>query len=241
VRQTVAEFGGKLAIDSAVGKGTTIEISLPHRVGVKAAARRPSECEQLELLYDVEEARLQNRAAYAKETARRADEKRDACGDLIYSDYMVSDAEFPGGIFAIGVADDNKIDLFTHRAYERHWNITHEDLSPMLFEATVRGRLEEEEDKTPVLILKAPQSVREYFEFREVPDADRSTEKYVELVHDEIIRIARALMDTGMQADVSVRLTDLNKFFPDDEELARLEPFPLERLAKLNQNSEKTP
>jgi hypothetical protein len=111
----------------------------------------------------------------------------------------------------------------------------------MLFEATVRGRLEEEEDKTPVLILKAPQSVREYFEFREVPDADRSTEKYVELVHDEIIRIARALMDTGMQADVSVRLTDLNKFFPDDEELARLEPFPLERLAKLNQNSEKTP
>jgi len=241
VRQTIAEFEGKLSIDSEVGKGTTIEISLPHHVGVKAAPRRPSECEKLELLQDVEEARVQDKTVYAKKAAERADEKHRTCGELIYSDYMVSDAEFPGGIFAIGVTDDNRIDFFTHRPYERHWNITHEDLSPMLFEATVRGRVEEEEDKTPALILKAPQNVREYFEFREVPDADRSPEKYVELVHDEIIRIARALMDSGMQSDIGVRLTDLNKFFPDNEELAKLEPFPLERLAKLNQNSEKTP
>lgn len=111
----------------------------------------------------------------------------------------------------------------------------------MLFQATVRGRLEEEEDKTPALILKAPQNVSEYFDFREVPEADRSSERYVELVHDEIIRIARALIDTGMQADVGVRLTDLKKFFPDNEELAELEPFPLERLAKLKQILEKTP
>lgn len=241
VRQTIAEFDGKLAIDSEVGKGTTIEISLPHHVGVKPAARRPSECEQLELLRDVEEARVKDRTAYAKKAAQRTNEKRNTCGELIYGDYMVSDAEFPGGIFAIGVADDNKIDFFTHRPYERHWNITHEDLSPMLFQATVRGRLEEEEDKTPALILKAPQNVSEYFDFREVPEADRSSERYVELVHDEIIRIARALIDTGMQADVGVRLTDLKKFFPDNEELAELEPFPLERLAKLKQILEKTP
>lgn len=110
----------------------------------------------------------------------------------------------------------------------------------MLFEATVRGRIEEEEDKTLVLILKAPQNIREYFEFREVSDSDRSPEKYIELVHDEIIRIARALIATGLKADIGVRLTDVKKFFPDNAELADLEPFPIETLAKLEQISEKT-
>ena len=40
----------------------------------------------------------------------------------------------------------------------------------MFFQATVRGRLEEDEEKRPVLILKAPQNVREYFDFKELPE-----------------------------------------------------------------------
>jgi hypothetical protein len=239
VRQTIAEFGGALSIDSEVKKGTSVEISLPHHVGAKPAPRRPSECEKLDLLRDVDEVRLRGRTTYAKKTATTADARNNTCGEMIYADYMVSDAQFPGSIFGIGVAEDNKIDFFTHRAYDRYWNITHEDLAPMLFEATVRGRLEEEEDKTPALILKAPQNVREYFEFRSVADAERSPDKYVELVHDEFIRIARMLIDTGMSPDIGVRVTDLQKFFPQQEELVKLEPFPLETLARLPLNSER--
>lgn len=239
VRQTIAEFDGELAILSDVGKGTTIEISLPHHEGVKPAPRRPSECEKFNILNSIEKSRAQHRTTIAKKAAAGAEDKHNSCGESIYSDYVMSDSEFPGCIFAIGANNEGKIDFFTHRPYERHWNITHEDLAPMLFEATVRGRLEEEEDKTVCLILKAPQNIREYFEFREVPDSDRSPERYIELVHDEIIRIARALIDTGMKADIGVRLTDMKKFYPDNTELADLEPFPLDRLAKLDQITEK--
>jgi len=239
VRQTIAEFDGELAIHSDVGKGTTIEISLPHHPGVKPAPRRPSECEKFNALNSIDRSRAQYRTAFAKKAATDVVDKHSQCGELIYSDYVMSDTEFPGCIFAIGANSEGKVDFFTHRPYERHWNITHEDLAPMLFEATVRGRLEEEEDRTLCLILKAPQNIREYFEFREVPDSDRSPEKYIELVHDEMIRIARALIDTGMKADVGVRLTDMKKFYPDNTELTDLEPFPLDRLADLDQMSEK--
>jgi hypothetical protein len=240
VRQTVAEFNGSLSIESLVDKGTTISISLPRLVGAVATPRRLMASEEADLVQRIDKARLEERAAYLKKTAKSSDE-HDTCGETIYGDYLVSDAEFPGAIFAIAVTEDNRIDLFTHRSYERHWNITHEDLSPMLFEATVRGRIEEEEDKTPALILKSPQSVQEYFEFRGVPDEDRTLEKYVAMVHDEFIRIARTVIDTGMSPDIGVHVTDLKKFFPKHEELAEQEPFPLETLARLNQNSEHSP
>ncbi|MDH3215293.1 MAG: ATP-binding protein [Candidatus Krumholzibacteria bacterium] len=241
VRQTIAEFAGTLSIDSQVDKGTEVAISLPHRVGGKATPRKPVECEKLDLLRKFDNVRGQGRMEYAKKTAKPLDDKHSTCGEVIYADYMVSDAQFPGSIFAIGIDGDNKIDFFTHRPYDRYWNITHEDLSPMFFEATVRGRLEEEEDKTTALILKAPQNVREYFEFRGVADADRNPEKYVELVHDEFIRIARTLIGTGMSPDIGVRLTDLGKFFPQQEELAKLDPLPLEILAKQHLSAEKKP
>jgi len=102
----------------------------------------------------------------------------------------------------------------------------------MLFEAAVRGRIEEDEDKIPVLILKAPQNAKEYFDFREVPDEDRSADRFVDMVHDEYIRIARKLIDTGLSAGIGVHLTDVQKFFPDRNELLETEPFPLDLLAK---------
>jgi hypothetical protein len=240
VRQTVADFNGSLSIDSVVGHGTTVSVFLPRLVGADVTPRKSEEARHTGLNQKIDRLRLEERAAYLKKAAKSGNEN-ESCGETIYGDYLVSDAEFPGAIFALAVTEDNEIELFTHRPYERHWNITHEDLSPMLFEATVRGRIEEEEDKTPALIIKSPQSVKEYFDFKEVPEQERTPEKYIAMVHDELIRISRIIIETGMPADIGVRVTDLKKFFPYNEELADQEPFPLEALAKLNQHSEAGP
>ncbi len=237
VRQTVADFSGDLSIESEVGKGTTITISLPYIQGATDLPKRPPECEKLEFLRDFEEV-SRGRASWAKKAESSPDDRNATCGETIFADYKISEAPFPGCIFSVGVAENDRIDFFTHRPYEREWNITHEDLSPMLFEAAVRGRLEEDEDKTPVLILKAPLSMREYFDFREVPEADRSADSFVPMVHDEYVRIARRLIDTGMPAEIGVHLTDVQKFFQESRELLETEPFPLELLAKQRLTSE---
>jgi hypothetical protein len=238
VRRTIAQFGGEVSIDSEVGKGTTVKVALPYIEGAIPAPRKPSECEDLELLRNVEAARLQGRTVYAKKVDTPGDDRDQACGEKVYADYMISDAQFPGSIFAIGVTDKGRIDFFTHRPYERDWNITHEDLSPMFYEATVRGRVEEDEDKTPVLILKAPQNVREYFDFRDVPKPVRNPDTHIRMVRDEYIRVARKLIETGLSPQIGVRLTEMEKFFPQQRELAEREPFPLEMLAKQKLTSE---
>ena len=127
--------------------------------------------------------------------------------------------------------ESDEVDFFTHRPYEKLWNITHEDLSPMFFEATVRGRLEEDKEEEAVLVLKAPQNVREYFEFKEVPEDERSALTHVRMVHDEYVRIGRKLVASGMDSGITVHLTDLKKFFPDRPDLVAAEPFTLEVLA----------
>ncbi|MCG6988468.1 MAG: ATP-binding protein [Gemmatimonadetes bacterium] len=238
VRQTVADFSGDVSIESEVDKGTTITISLPHVQGVTDVPDRPLECEKLEILRDFEDVRSSGKAAWAKKSETSSDDRNATCGEIIFADYKISEAPFPGSIFAIGVGEDDAIDLFTHRPYEREWNITHEDLSPMLFEATVRGRLEEDEDKTPVLILKAPLSVREYFDLREVPEVDRGADRFVTMVHDEYVRIARKLIATGLPTEIGVHLTDVQKFFRESTELLETEPFPLDLLAKQRLTSE---
>ncbi len=238
VRQTVADFSGELSIESEVGKGTTITISLPYIEGVTDVPSRPLECEKLSILRDFEEERSSGKAAWAKKSEASPGDRNATCGETIFADYKISEAPFPGSIFAIGVTEDDTIDFFTHRPYEREWNITHEDLSPMLFESAVRGRLEEDEDKTPVLILKAPISVRDYFDFREVPEADRSAERFVAMVHDEYVRIARKLIDTGLPTEIGVHLTDVQKFFRESTELLETEPFPLDLLAQQRLTSE---
>ncbi len=238
VRRTIADFGANLSIDSRIGKGTTMTVSFPIREGAKPAPVRPSDCEDLDVLREIDQVRLQGRASFAKKVTAPGDDTGETCGEIIHADYKISDAQFPGSIFAIGVNEDDKIDFFTHRPYERYWNITHEDLSPMFYEATVRGRVEEDEDQTAVLILKAPQNMREYFDFRETPESERSPEKYISMVHDEYIRIARKLIDTGMSPQIEVRVTDVQKLFPQHEELLRTDGFSLETLAKQNLSSE---
>ena len=232
VRQTIADFSGELSIESELDKGTTIAVSLPYLQGVKDIPSRPLECEKLEILRDFEEIRSSGKATWARKIEASSGDRNTTCGEIIFAAYKLSDAPFPGSIFSIGVTEEDRIDFFTHRPYEREWNITHEDLSPMLFEAAVRGRIEEDEDKIPVLILKAPQNAKEYFDFREVPDEDRSADRFVDMVHDEYIRIARKLIDTGLSAGIGVHLTNVQKFFPDRNELLETEPFPLDLLAK---------
>jgi hypothetical protein len=233
VRQTVAEFGGTIEIESEVGKGTTITVRLPHLPDATPTSRKPSECEKLDLLQEDSAPGLRLQRGGARERPPQPDTEEGAnWGHMILADYRTSDAPHPGCIFAIGVTEEDEVDYFTHRPYERLWNITHEDLSPMFFEATVRGRLEQDEEDQPVLILKAPQNMREYFEFKELPEEERGAEAYVRMVHDEFIRVARKLVGSGMEAGTDVYVTDIPKLFPGHPELLEKEPFSLEVLAR---------
>jgi hypothetical protein len=229
VRQTVAQFGGTLEIESEEGRGTTLTLRFPCLPDAVPPPRQPSRCEKYGA--PEEEARLARRPP---ETGGRTDGpagREGTWGAAILEDYRRSDSPHPGSIFAIAVTEGGDVDYFTHRPYERLWNITHEDLAPTFFQATVRGRLEEDEEKRPVLILKAPQNVREYFDFKELPESERSAPAYNRMVRDEYIRIARKLVASGMDPDVGVLLTDIPKLFPGSAALLEREPIELRVLA----------
>jgi hypothetical protein len=233
VRQTVAELGGTLEIGSEVGKGTTVTVRFPHLPDAVPPPRQPSRCEKYGLTEEDDHGHVGHRPreAGARPKPTVPPEGEASWGEAILEDYRTSDSPHPGSIFAIAVTDDDRVDYFTHRPYERLWNMTHEDLSPMFFEATVRGRLEEDEEKRPVLILKAPQNVREYFQFKELPEGKRSAETYNRMVHDEYIRIARKLIASGMDPGMGVLLTDIPKLFPGCAALLEKEPVELRVLA----------
>ena len=101
----------------------------------------------------------------------------------------------------------------------------------MCFEAVMRGRLEQDQLGRPTLTFKEPQSVREYFEFKKLPEEERSPEKHIQMVRDEYIRIARKLIETGMSSETRVELTGLHKFFAGDVLLTEARPFSLTLLA----------
>ena len=170
--------------------------------------------------------------------ASGGNDKERACGRLLFEAYQKSRAQFPGCIFAMAVTEGNRLEMFTHKPYEREWNISHEDLSPMYYLATFRGRMEEDELKRPVVILKPPQSVGEYFDFKEVVEADRGPERFMRMVRDEGIRIARKLIATGLDPQIPVLLSGGPRFFPSAPELHGTEPFALELLARQKLSAE---
>lgn len=219
VRQTVADFGGALTIDSEPGVGTTIQVRLPVLDGVEPPPKRASLCAEYDL--------PRPGARRARERPRAADVSKPV-GELVLTDYRRSEAEPPGCVFAIGVDEDGRVDLFAHRPYERLWNIGHEDLLPMYYESTIRGRLEHDEGDTAVMVLKGPINVGDYFDMRGVPDDERSAARYVQMVHDELVRIARVLVDTGLPGDMEAQVADHAKFLPE-----LTEPFTLGDLAGL--------
>jgi hypothetical protein len=232
VRQTVADFGGALEIDSEEGKGTTVTLRFPYLPDAVPPPRQASRCEKYGQSEEDDHGRVGQHPREAGARPSAPPEREGSWGRAILEDYRASESPHPGCVFAIAVTEDGRVDYFTHRPYERLWNLTHEDLSPMFFQATVRGRLEEDEEKRPVLILKAPQNVREYFEFKELPEGERSPAAYSRMVHDEYIRIARKLIASGMDPDMGVLLTDIPKLFPGCAALLEKEPVELRVLAE---------
>jgi signal transduction histidine kinase len=253
VRQTVAEFGGELAIESTIGKGTTITLRLPYLKGkillpdpsYPKKYRLPEQYRSLPMEPDTARALPVNatmtRAAAAAPapptppqeapSSGDGDEER-ACGRLLFEAYQKSRAQFPGCIFAMAVTEDDRVEMFTHKPYASEWNISHEDLSPMYFQATYRGRVEEDELKRPIVILKPPQSAGEYFDFKEVSEADRGPERFTRMVRAEGIRIARKLIATGIDPQILVHLASAQQFFAASPEFHGTEPFPLDLLAR---------
>jgi hypothetical protein len=233
VRQTVEELGGTLGITSEEGKGTTVTVRLPYLPDTVAPPLPRSRCEKYGEIEEGDPGLVGSspREAEAQPGPAEPAEGDVAWGKAILEDYRSSESAHPGSIFAMAVTEDSRVDYFTHRPYEKLWGITHEDLSPMFFQATVRGRLEEDEEKRPVLILKAPQNVREYFEFKEVPEKERSAETYRRMVRDEYIRIARKLVATGMDPETGALLTDLPRLFPGCASLLEKEPVELRVVA----------
>jgi hypothetical protein len=231
VRQTVSQFGGALEIESEPGEGTTMTIRLPWLPDGVPAPRQPSRCEKYGLPEEDDRAlagRSRNVGARTRATPTAGE---GTWGATILEDYRSSDSPHPGSIFAIAVTENDEVDYFTHRPYERLWGITHEDLAPTFFQATVRGRLEEDDEKRPVLILKAPQNLREYFDFKDVPEKQRGADTYNRMVHDEYIRIARKLIASGMDGGTGVLLTDIPRLFPGCAALLEKEPVELAVLA----------
>jgi hypothetical protein len=264
VRQTVTEFGGDLTIESEVGEGTTIKVSLPRLSDRETSSHwskrpgRPShlpggdEARRPTMLFPADAGSTSSAAgadplrpaswgedATAARPPPATRDRNSNCGRMIYDDYKRSKAQYPGSIFGIALAEDDRIEFFSHRSYDRYMNVTHEDLSPMCYQATFRGRLEKDAMGRPTLTLKEPQSIREFFEFKNVPEQERSPEKHVQMVHDEYIRVARKLIATGMSPEVNIQVTGLNKFFPEQTEFPDSEPFPLETLAKQQLTAEK--
>jgi signal transduction histidine kinase len=250
VRQTIAEFGASLSIESDVGEGTTVSVKLPVKHGQQPESNSPAQLVVTEppsvksvgtethVPSTVERPPPEPPPASRQEPSEGGNDKNRACGRIVYDDYQASEAQYPGCIFAISVTDDDHVDFFRHRPYDRWWNTEHEDLTPMHFESTIRGRLEEDDSKRPLLILKEPSNPREYFEFKDVPQADRTAERHVRMVRDEYIRIARKLIETGLSADITVELSGLQKFFPGRADLEEAEPFPLRILAEQRLSTE---
>ncbi|MBI4189237.1 MAG: hypothetical protein HY525_01715 [Betaproteobacteria bacterium] len=262
VRQTVAELGGDLSIESTAGKGTTMTLRLPYLPGKTAAELDPSRQDRYRLpprfrSFPAEDDPVEATSASAtiadaaaptppSPEEARADgalvtegmERQRPCGKLIFEAYRKSQAQFPGSIFAIAVTEDDRVEMFTVKPYELDWNISHEDLSPMHFQATFRGRLEEDELKRPTLILKPPQNLRDYFEFKEVPEADRGSERFKRMVRDECIRVARKLIATGLDPQIPVHLASARQFFAAPPEFHGTEPFPLDLLARQGLSTE---
>jgi hypothetical protein len=251
VRQTAREFGADLSIESEVGKGTTITIGFPCLPGRQAASRPPANGTtshpaprlvgplsarpfsepraSATALVSPESRTVAPAPAPAGPVAAAAEARR--YGRVVLHDYETCEAQYPGAIFAMSVTDRDEVDFFSHAPYERYGATEHAGLSPMFFEVAVRGRMEPDEEKRPAITLKAPQNIREYFEFKDVPEEERSAASYARMVHDEYIRVARKLVDTGMPPETVVLLDRLQEFFPDEPDLAKAEPFSLGLLA----------
>lgn len=236
VRQTVREFGAELSIESEVGKGTTMTIPFLCVRGQQGASRQWATAVVSQaaprLVGPLSARPLSTAGASAVELVTPIPVAPGAgYGRIILHDYEICEAQYPGAIFAMSVTGHDEVDLFSHAPYERYGATEHAGLSPMFFEVTVRGRLEPDEEKRPTLTLKAPSTLREYFEYKDVPEEEWSAAMFARMVRDEYIRVARTLVETGMPPTTVVLVDRLHEFFPDEPDLTKAEPFTLDLLA----------
>jgi signal transduction histidine kinase len=130
VRQTIEEFRGELSIESEEARGTTVTVRLPYRPGKTTPRLTVPSDERDDSLpkVDVVPRREEDASVAGEERSvvvgppltaepprRRpeptepldADEDRNnSCGRMVYRDYEVSDAQFPGSILGIAVTND---------------------------------------------------------------------------------------------------------------------------------------
>ncbi len=174
-----------------------------------------------------------------KEAIQEAElDRNEHCGQIIFNDYRNSQAQFPGCLFAISVNYQNTLDFFSHKPYEKYFYCNHEDLSPMFYESTVRGRLENNKDKKPEVVLKAPSNIPNFFEFKKVAKKERCACKYHQMMRDEYILIARKLVNSGLPSEFDVKATNMTKYFPDFDTVFKSEPFALGLLAEQKLSNE---
>ena len=241
VRQTVEEFQAELSIDSEPGEGDHHHHPLPPSArqegdskrtvehgGVRSASRRqagaggagPTSC-------CCARVSLPLRPSAPAESAQKSVEG-ETWGKMILEDYQASRAQHPGSIFAIAITDDDEVRLLHPQVLrallEHHARGPVADASSS---ATLRGRLEENEEKKPVLILKPPQSVAELLR-PEGGGAGREERCQAPADGPRRVRPRRAQADgNGSCRSVSTfLLAEVQRYFPGQEEPAGERPVP---------------
>ena len=166
VRQTIDEFQGELSIDSEFGKGTTITIRFPYRRAETATRQSPSSREEYGRFASTESAPREPDAvavpapsgaapAYGGASGQGRGEGKPY-GSMVFEAYQASRAQFPGSIFGIAITEDDEVDCFDVQPYERRLERDARRSRAHALRVDIRGRLEEDEEKVPVLILKPP-------------------------------------------------------------------------------------
>jgi two-component sensor histidine kinase len=200
VRQTVESFNGKIVIDSEVGQGTRIVLIFPRFHPEQGEPGAPP---------DGTRATAEHRPV----VLTRSGGEPHRAGAVIVDDFCRSLSPLPGCLFSITILPDGAVDHFAHKPYDPDWMMGHEDLAPMLYRAVFRGRYETDDKYGTALILKAPHSFEDYWELRDVPEAERDIAGVARVIHNEYVLIARHLAATGMDPGTRVYITNADQYF----------------------------
>jgi hypothetical protein len=219
LRESVNTFNGKIYVESTPGEGTRVRLAFPRYAEDAEQTAQPTQ--PWSTAADQETAPL---------SASGTDGHR--AGASIVDDFCHSLAPLPGCIFSITVTPEAKVEHFTHKPYDREWAIGHEDLAPMFYRAVFRGRYETDDRYGSALVLKGPHSAEDYFEFKDIAEAERKPEVGKRLIHNEFVLIARVLIQTGLDPATMAYITSREQYFTPLGQSFSGDPFPIRELAE---------